>query len=76
MIPRIDAHHHFWKFAAAEYGWIGADQRVLRRDFLPGDFEPELAAAGITGTIAVQARQSIEETRWLLELADLHDFIH
>ena len=61
MIPRIDAHHHLWKFDAAQYGWIGADQHVLRRDFLPGDFEPELAAADISGSIAVQARQSLEE---------------
>jgi L-fuconolactonase len=76
MISRIDAHHHFWNFDAAEYAWIGAGQRVLRKDFLPCDFEPELRAAGITGTIAVQARQSPEETRWLLELADQHEFIH
>jgi L-fuconolactonase len=76
MIFRIDAHHHFWKFDAAEYAWIGAGQRVLRKDFLPGDFEPELRAAGITGTVAVQARQSLEETRWLLELAGRHEFIH
>jgi len=76
MISRIDAHHHFWKFDAAEYAWIGAGDKVLRKDFLPHDFEPELAAAGITGTIAVQVRQSLEETRWLLELADLHPFVH
>lgn len=76
MISRIDAHQHFWKFDAAEYGWIGADKQVLRKDFLPGDLEPELAAAGITGTISVQARQSLEETRWLLALADRHHFIH
>jgi L-fuconolactonase len=76
MISRIDAHHHFWRFDAAEYAWIGAGQRVLRKDFLPEDFEPELRAAGITGTIAVQARQSLEESRWLLELADQHEFIH
>ncbi len=76
MIFRIDSHHHFWKFDAAEYTWIGAGQRVLRKDFLPGDFEPELRAAGITGTIAVQARQSLEETRWLLEMTDRHEFIH
>lgn len=75
MISRIDAHHHFWKFDAAQYGWIGAGQHVLRRDFLPSDFEPELGAAGIGGSIAVQARQSLEETRWLLALADEHRFI-
>jgi len=48
---------------------------VLARDFLPADLEPLLAARGIDGTVAVQARQSLEETRWLLELADGHPFI-
>ena len=42
---------------------------ALRRDFLPHDLEPELAAAGFDGSIAVQARQTLDETRWLLDLA-------
>lgn len=75
MISRIDAHQHFWKFNAAQYGWIGADQHVLRRDFLPADLEAELAAAGIGGTIAVQAQQNIDETGWLLALADRYPFL-
>lgn len=75
MISRIDAHQHFWNFDPAEYEWIGADKKGLRRNFLPADFEPELAAAGVSGSMAVQARQSMEETRWLLELAGRHDFI-
>jgi L-fuconolactonase len=29
-----------------------------------------MATAGVAGTIAVQARQTLEETRWLLDLAD------
>jgi L-fuconolactonase len=76
MISRIDAHHHFWKFEAAQYAWIGPDKRMLRKNFLPADLEPELAAAGISATVAVQARQSLDETRWLLELADRHSFVH
>lgn len=75
MISRIDSHHHLWRFSAAEYPWIGADQRVLCKDFLPRDFEPELGTAGVGGTIVVQARQTLEETRWLLELAEQHDFL-
>jgi L-fuconolactonase len=75
MIPRIDSHQHFWKFDAAQYGWIGADQHVLRRDFLPTDLETELMPAGIGGTIAVQAQQTLDETRWLLALADQHPFL-
>jgi L-fuconolactonase len=48
---------------------------ILKRDYLPEDLEPELQDAGIEGTVVVQARQSLEETRWLLDLADRHTFI-
>jgi L-fuconolactonase len=72
---KIDAHHHFWKYHPAEYGWIGDAMACLRRDFLPADLQEEMRAAGIDGAISVQARQSLDETRWLLELADKHDWI-
>ena len=48
---------------------------VLRRDYLPGEIEPRLKATQFDGTIAVQARQVVEETEWLLELSDNYDFI-
>jgi L-fuconolactonase len=47
----------------------------LKRDFLPKDLEPPLASIRFDGCVAVQARQSLEETRWLLKLADQHAFI-
>jgi len=72
---RIDAHHHFWKYNPAEYGWIGDNMAVLRRDFLPPDLKSEISNAGIDGVVSVQARQTIAETAWLLELADQNDFI-
>jgi L-fuconolactonase len=67
---RIDAHHHFWRYSPAEYGWINDQMRRLRRDFLPTDLKPLLDRAGVAGAIAVQARQTLEETRWLLQLAE------
>jgi L-fuconolactonase len=66
----IDAHHHLWRYTPAEYGWIEEPMSVLRRDFLPKDLAVEMAAAGIDGTVAVQARQTLEETRWLLGQAE------
>ena len=72
---QIDAHQHFWRYDPAEYGWIDESMSALRRDFLPHDLEPLLQAAGFGGGVAVQARQTLEETRWLLELAIEHPFI-
>jgi len=66
---RIDSHQHFWRFNPADYGWMKPDWPI-RRDFLPADLEPELSACKLDGCVAVQARQSLEESRWLLELAE------
>ncbi len=66
---RIDAHQHFWIYDPAEYGWIDASMSAIRRDFLPADLKPTLDATGFHGSVAVQVRQTLEETRWLLELA-------
>jgi len=71
----IDAHHHLWKFNVKDYGWMDDSMAILKRDYLPGELEKQLARAGVGGTVVVQARQTIEETRWLLELADKNDFI-
>jgi L-fuconolactonase len=66
---RIDAHHHLWNYTTEEYGWIDDRMKVLQRDFTPADLAAEMSAAGVTGSVAVQARQTLEETRWLLDLA-------
>ena len=72
---RIDAHQHFWSYSAAEYPWIGKGMERLAHDHLPKDLATLAAAEGIGGTVAVQARQSLEESRWLLELADASPLI-
>lgn len=72
---RIDAHQHFWSYNRDEYGWIGDNMALLKRDFLPPDLKSELVNAGFDGSVSVQARQTIEETRWLLELSEKFDFI-
>ncbi len=68
----IDAHQHFWHYDPVAYDWIDDSMRVIRRDFLPADLAPLAASAGVHGTIAVQARQSLAETDWLLSLAATH----
>ncbi|QEG36684.1 amidohydrolase family protein [Bythopirellula goksoeyrii] len=72
---RIDAHQHYWRYDAIEYDWIDDSMQRIRRDFLPKDLQPQIQAAGIEGVISVQARQSLTETKWLLQLADENEFI-
>ena len=64
--PVIDAHVHLWRYRAAELDWITDAMAAIRRDFLAADVARELAAAGVHGAIAVQARSSLAETEFLL----------
>lgn len=74
-MTRIDSHQHFWRYDPAEYDWIDAQMRVLRRDFLPPDLRPLLDARSIDRCIAVQARTLEKETDFLLSLAAQHPWI-
>lgn len=69
---RIDAHHHLWTYTRQEYGWIGDAMAALRRDFTAHDLHREMERAGIHAAVAVQARESLEETQWLLKQAAAH----
>ena len=72
---RIDSHQHFWQYSPVDHAWMSDAMGMLKRDFLPAELQPLLAANGFDGCVAVQARQSLEETRWLLELANENSFI-
>jgi L-fuconolactonase len=71
----IDAHQHFWFYNQRDYGWIDERMASIRRDFLPGDLKPLLDNNGFPGSVLVQVGQTLDETRWLLELAERHPFI-
>jgi L-fuconolactonase len=72
---RIDAHQHFWIYNSFRDAWINDDMQVLRQNFLPEDLRPLLQKNNMDGCVAVQADQSIDETHFLLQLADENDFI-
>lgn len=74
-MARIDAHQHFWKYDPVAYDWINGEMRVLKRDFLPPDLAPLLGEMKMEGCVAVQARQSEEETHFLLQLAADYPFV-
>lgn len=66
---RLDAHQHFWRYDPGQYPWIEPESPLVQ-NFLPENLAQELHKCDLDGCIAVQARQSLEETKWLLELAD------
>jgi len=72
---KVDTHQHFWKYNENDYPWMTGQMAALRRDFQPPDLRPLLLECGIDATVAVQARQSLLETEWLLEQAQEYDFI-
>lgn len=72
---KIDSHHHSWRYEPKEYGWISEEMSVIRRDFLPENLQETIAPCGVEGVVSVQARQTLEETRWLLDLAAQNAFI-
>lgn len=71
----IDTHHHFWNYNPVDFGWIDDEMATIRRNFLPDDLQKTLAKTDVSGVVSVQARQRMEETDWLLQLASEHDFI-
>jgi L-fuconolactonase len=71
----VDSHHHFWDPALADYPWMTDEVAAIRQPFGPENLEPLLREHGIDGTVVVQARGSIDETRWLLEIADATPFV-
>ena len=69
MIETIDAHQHLWSYQSSEYAWISEKMSVLARNYLPEQLKEEMKKAKVDGTVVVQARQSLNETGWLLSLA-------
>lgn len=71
----VDSHQHFWDPAHADYPWMTDDVAQLRRRYGPEDLEPLLRRHGVAGTVVVQARHSLDETRELLALAQGTPFV-
>ena len=71
----IDSHQHFWQVDRFEYPWLTRELGILYRDYLPENLEPILKQNKVARTVLVQASNSLEETKWLLRLADENEFI-
>jgi L-fuconolactonase len=70
MSRKIDSHQHFWNPARGDYDWMPMDNAILARPYGPADLEPHLIAHQIDQTVLVQAAASVEETEYMLGIAD------
>lgn len=71
----IDSHHHYWHYNPVDYDWIDDSMNVIRADFLPDKLEKTIREAGVDGVVSVHARQSMQETDWLIEMGRQHSFM-
>ena len=72
---KIDSHQHYWEPRRGDYDWMPKGDPVLDRRYGPADLAPALARRGITGTVVVQAAATVEETEYMLGIADATDTV-
>jgi len=71
MVDRIiDTHIHVWNFEHASYDWLKNDTSILHRNYDIADLEHDRVAAGITEGVLVQAANNLEDTDWMLQVAE------
>ena len=71
----IDTHLHTWDLNKLDYYWLKNDNSILAKTYLLDEVLPQMADAGVTGAVLVQATNRLEETDWLLQLASEYDCI-
>lgn len=74
-MTKIDAHQHFWQPLRGDHDWMPEDDPVLSRQYAPADLAPVLAGLGIEKTVLVQAAATVNETEYMLGLADASDMV-
>ena len=72
----VDAHHHLWRYVFEEYSWMGSNEDILRRDFTITEYLAVARQSSVSAAIAVQSRQMIEDTDFLVDLAKSSGISH
>lgn len=75
MTPRIDAHQHYWEPRRGDYDWMPPDDPILARRYMPVDLAASLEKHGIARTVLVQAAATVEETEYMLGIADASEMV-
>lgn len=90
IIPEkiIDAHHHLWDLQACHYPWLMekgvkrffGDPAPIQKNYLLKDFKSDFAELPVEKSVHIQVgtseEDSVQESRWLQECADLQGYPH
>jgi L-fuconolactonase len=71
----IDTHLHTWDLNRCSYYWLEGDESILAQSYFIEQVHPQLAEAGVTSAILVQATNQLNESDWLLSLSETNDWI-
>ena len=71
----VDAHIHFWRLSNGYYDALETHMTILLKDHLPADLEPWIKAAGVDKIVVVEAAETVDETHFVLGLAEKYPFI-
>ena len=75
MADRVDAHHHLWQYRLRRYAWSDQRLSIARRDYLPEESEQKTRFRSSFRIDRGTARQSLDETEWLLSLASASRYL-
>jgi L-fuconolactonase len=70
-----DTHIHVWNFKQAYYLWLEGDTSILNRTYNIEEIETERKNLNIASGVLVQAANNLEDTNWMLQVADSTDWI-
>ncbi|MGO2772497.1 MAG: amidohydrolase family protein [Brachybacterium tyrofermentans] len=70
-IRLTDTHLHLWDRSGGGYGWLEGAPEALRRDARWEEVAPQHGALGTTRVVLVQADDTLEDTRAMLDAAEL-----
>lgn len=75
MVKILDTHLHSWDLEKLNYSWLTPEAGILYNTFLPEDLEEEKKSVGISAAILVQSDNSVEDTMYMFEQAERHEWI-
>lgn len=64
----VDTHQHLWVLSERSYDWITPDFGILNQDYRPEDVVKDVAQAGVTATVLVQAADTYDDTFYMLSV--------